>query len=267
LQWLAQHTATRHAALAELALTALTLPPTHTPHPPSPPPPPWERGQGLVFLYFEQALGASATLEGLSVLVTVSFEVPLFLASRRLVTRCSPRALLAGACLAYSSRVLVYALLPAEKGWLVLLCEPLHGVTYSLGQLGSVHYVAALAGDGSQATAQGLADSLKAVGGIGANVFGGGIMDAAGPRALYGGASATVAVALAAYLLATCASPRSRAREVCEAPSAGERGRPPAPPRSESTIELVSAMARAEEHGCNSADDCSSAERESRAAV
>lgn len=173
-----------------------------------------------MFLYFGQALGASATLCGVSVLVTVSFEIPLFIGSRALVTTFSPRALLAAACVAYSSRVAVYALLPAAQGWLVLLVEPLHGVTYSLGQLGAVHYVAALAGEGSQASAQGLADSLRALGGIGAGALGGAAMDAFGPRAVYGAASVCVAGALCAYLLATLCAPGSRAGEVCEAPDA-----------------------------------------------
>ncbi|KAJ1628052.1 major facilitator superfamily domain-containing protein [Pavlovales sp. CCMP2436] len=110
--------------------------------------------EGLIFLYWAQALDASAVLCGVSVLVTVSFEIPLFIASRALVSRYSPRALLAVACLAYSSRVAVYALLPRGQGWLLLAVEPLHGVTYSLGALGAVHYVSALAGEHSQATAQ-----------------------------------------------------------------------------------------------------------------
>lgn len=31
--------------------------------------------------------------------------------------------------MAYCSRVIFYALLPSGQGWLLLLCEPLHGVT------------------------------------------------------------------------------------------------------------------------------------------
>lgn len=53
--------------------------------------------QGLIFLYFAQALDASPVVCGLSVLVTVSFEVPLFILSKRLVTALSPRALITGA--------------------------------------------------------------------------------------------------------------------------------------------------------------------------
>lgn len=145
--------------------------------------------------------------------------------------------------------------------------------SYSLGQLGTVHYVAALAAGGPhQASAQGLAESLRALGGICANALGGAAMDRLGPRLLYGGSALCVGAALATYLGATVLTPHSRAGRPCEAgDGAGEGGRgaereleaapagsgarprraergPPvrarlctAPPRSESSVELVRA--------------------------
>lgn len=201
--------------------------------------------EGLVFLYWQQTLGASAALCGVSVLVTVSFEVPLFLASSWLVTHCSPRALLASACVAYSSRVAVYAVVPAGKGWLVLLCEPLHGVTYSLGALGAVHYVSALARANEQASSQGVADSLRSIGGICANLLGGGVMDRFGSRALYAGSACCVGLAMCAYLLATMAKADSIASRVCE-PGHVDPAKPPAChghselPTAEAVSELAS---------------------------
>ena len=80
-----------------------------------------------------------------------------------------------------------------------------------------MHYVAALAANGPhQASAQGLAESLRALGGIGANGLGGLAMDSLGARALYGTSAACVGLALSAYLLATCCTPGSRAGQPCE---------------------------------------------------
>lgn len=212
--------------------------------------------EGLVFLYWAQELGASSTLCGISVLVTVSFEVPLFVASRWLVSTFSPRALLGGACVAYTTRVLWYAAAGEGKGWTVLLVEPLHGVTYSLGALGSVHYAASLARDGEHARAQALTDNLRALGGIGATLGGGFVMQTAGPRALYSSSALLMACALGAYLCATSARD-SRARRVCEAPPA------PVAPDADQPAPPVDA---AEEPACDRAADAEGAKTALRSA-
>lgn len=80
-----------------------------------------------------------------------------------------------------------------------------------------MHYVAALAAGGPhQATAQGLAESLRALGGICANLLGGVVMDGWGARALYGASAVCVGAALSLYLIATCLTPGSRAGRPCE---------------------------------------------------
>ena len=45
--------------------------------------------------------------------------------------------------------------------WMILLVEPLHGVTYALLQLSSVLYAAKLAPKGLETTTQGLKDTVR----------------------------------------------------------------------------------------------------------
>lgn len=152
---------------------------------------------------------------GLSVLVTVSFEMPLFAYSRDLVTRFSPRDMLAMAACSYAVRVFGYTIF--ESSWPVLSVEWLHGVTYGLGALGSVHYSQRIGGEKLAATAQALTDNVKSLGGVLATLSGGVIMQLWGARGLYASAASALVVALGLFLWAT-RSHTSRARQVCQAP-------------------------------------------------
>ena len=59
-----------------------------------------------------------------------AFEIPIFAYSRWLLDHVGVSGLLIIAQLAYSSRVAVYSIV--HDPWLVLLVEPLHGVTYGM---------------------------------------------------------------------------------------------------------------------------------------
>ena len=61
-------------------------------------------------------------------MVIQAFEIPIFAYSRWLLDHVGVSGLLIIAQLAYSSRVAVYSIV--HDPWLVLLVEPLHGVTY-----------------------------------------------------------------------------------------------------------------------------------------
>ena len=101
--------------------------------------------EGLVFLFFVHDLGASAFLCGVSVLVTVVFEIPIFSYASALLRRYDAHALLLIACAAYALRVVVYTLLDNSTRWGVMAVEPLHGVTFACSQLAGVHYGAHIA--------------------------------------------------------------------------------------------------------------------------
>ena len=89
----------------------------------------------LVFLFFEEELKASNILCGISVCVTVSFEIPLFFFAPRIQRRMRIVSLMVSACWAYSLRVLVYAITPATVKWSILAGTLKPFVTFLLPRL------------------------------------------------------------------------------------------------------------------------------------
>ena len=114
-----------------------------------------------LFLFLQQDLGAPEILLGLSITCTVLVEIPLFRASEAMHARFTDQQMLIGAMVAWVVRVTGYSLL--QNPWVVLLLEPLHGLTFGLMWLGGVHYV-------SHAFPKDLAAS--AMGSINASAFG-----------------------------------------------------------------------------------------------
>jgi hypothetical protein len=85
--------------------------------------------ENLIFLYFE-FLGGSNTLCGLTVAVTVLFELPIFhYASEVLRWMELPVWMFQWGCVAYVVRVIGYSIVPESRAMWVLVLEPLHGVT------------------------------------------------------------------------------------------------------------------------------------------
>lgn len=75
---------------------------------------------------------------GLTVLLTVSFEIPIFQVAPRLLERFGSGTLLLVASLCYIFRAVGYSCIPVGHIWYVLGLEPLHGVTYACSQVSSV---------------------------------------------------------------------------------------------------------------------------------
>lgn len=80
--------------------------------------------ESLIFLFFER-LGASWTVCGLSVLVTVMFEVPIFHFAPDLLRLLGVSCLQHIACLAYITRVVGYTFIPSNHSYWILFLEPL----------------------------------------------------------------------------------------------------------------------------------------------
>ena len=157
--------------------------------------------ESLVFLFFTKDLGASNLLCGLSVAITVAFEIPLFHYSDRLLRRFTNRDLLSASCLFYIFRVVWYT--SFSNPWLVLLVEPLHGVTFAAMSLAAVHYAAELAPPGLETSAQGLSNMVRNLGTITGTVIAGRIMDSHGSVFLYRAAAALVGVVWSIYMAVT----------------------------------------------------------------
>eukprot|EP00944_MAST-04C_sp_MAST-4C-sp1_P013119 g13119.t1 len=76
--------------------------------------------EGLVFVFFVHDLNASNSLCGISVLITVLFEIPIFYYSDYVVECFSNRTLMGIAHLAYVVRVVGYTVIP-NPWWLLML--------------------------------------------------------------------------------------------------------------------------------------------------
>ncbi len=168
--------------------------------------------EGLVFLFFKNELAATNLLMGLSVVVTVAFEIPFFQVGSQITKLLGPDLMLVLGLLAYASRVVLYTLVPADSIGLLLLIEPLHGVTYSLNQLSSVLHVTAMAPAGKEKVAQGTLSSIKALGTATGALLGALAMERFGPVAVYRGAGAIVFAQTVLFAAMTrCFRPRPEA--------------------------------------------------------
>mmetsp|Transcript_120037 Transcript_120037/g.224407 ORF Transcript_120037/g.224407 Transcript_120037/m.224407 type:complete len:488 (-) Transcript_120037:54-1517(-) len=154
--------------------------------------------ENLIFLLFRE-LKASNFLCGVSVVVTVVFEIPLFSVAPRLLERIGVPGLLAAAGLCYSFRVVGYTLCPG--GWYVLLFEPMHGVTIATFNTATTEFVAKITPPALSATGIALFQLLR--GGLGSSTgtFGGGaIIRRFGESACYRTSAVVVLVGLIVYI-------------------------------------------------------------------
>ena len=156
--------------------------------------------ESLIFLFFE-SLGASNTLCGLTVVVTVMFEIPIFLMAPRLLECFGPVRLQLIACAAYTTRVLGYTLIPPGQVLLILFLEPLHGVTYACSKTAQVEFGASLSRKGYDAEAQGMMGALAGFGSVVGLSLGGWIEDNEGSVVMYRLYAGVVAVGM--LILAT----------------------------------------------------------------
>lgn len=96
----------------------------------------------------------SRKLLGCSVAVMCTFELPVFFYIRRLIDRV-PLTLLLSACHAvFALRTFAYSMLPYDYPWMVLLVEPLHGITMAAMWSCSVEFGRRLAPAGAEAKMQ-----------------------------------------------------------------------------------------------------------------
>lgn len=148
--------------------------------------------ENLVFLMFTNSLGASNFICGVTVVVTVVFEIPVFYFSNSILAYFGSIPLLCIATLSYAVRVVGYTLIPKSTDWEILFLEPLHGVTFGCSKLASVDFMSAFAPDGYQASGQALLGALQGVGGLIGTSAGGEVEEMFGYKTLYRAAAAAV---------------------------------------------------------------------------
>ncbi|GAB5355164.1 hypothetical protein AAMO2058_000182600 [Amorphochlora amoebiformis] len=147
----------------------------------------------FLFIFLTQSLGSSLLICGVSVVVTVMFEIPLFMISDSLFERFGVVPLIVIAQVAYAIRALGYTLF--DNPWLVLAVEPLHGVTYACFKTALVQYTKSdVADQGLETTAQGMASAVNAIGQICGQWIGGWVLQEYGSNILYRGAALIVCI-------------------------------------------------------------------------
>jgi MFS family permease len=154
--------------------------------------------ESLVFMFFE-FLGGSNTLCGITVAVTVMFEIPIFQIAPWLLRWVGAGRLQLVAGTSYIVRVVGYTLIPKSHLYLVLLLEPLHGVTYACSQTSSVHFVAQLMPKGSEASGQGLLGIFRGLGAVVGLLLGGLLEETLGPKVMYRILALIVIVGMVAF--------------------------------------------------------------------
>jgi len=148
--------------------------------------------ENLVFIFFKDEIGAGNLLMGISVFVTCSFEIPLFAVANQLTKKFSTVSMLSSGLYAYVVRVFIYSAVPRKYPALLLLAEPLHGVTYAMVQLSAIHRINAIAPPAFVSFAQGALLCMRNLGfGFGV-ILGSYIMEKYGSIAMYRGAGAIV---------------------------------------------------------------------------
>ena len=155
------------------------------------------------FLFFE-SLGSSFTVMGWTTVLTVVFEAPIFYIAPQLLQKFGSSNLLLLATACYIVNVTGYSIIPDGHGWMVLLFEPLHGVTYACAQTSIVDFVAQLMPPGYQASGQGIANALRGLGGMLGLGLGGWVAEEVGDRMIYRVAAVVVAVGTSPYLMTLC---------------------------------------------------------------
>lgn len=129
--------------------------------------------ENLVFLYFVDDLKLSYFLCGVSVVVTVAFELPLFHYSDKLLKLFGYDWLIVIGLVTYSVRVMIYTLIPEEhKSW-ILSVEWMHGVTIATIGVAATLKVSDVAPDGLETTFQGTVTGITGAGSFLGEVLGG----------------------------------------------------------------------------------------------
>lgn len=153
--------------------------------------------ENLLFLFFENELHASNLVCGISVLITVVFEIPIFAKAPYLLNKLGAPMLAMMGSSAFVIRGIGYALAP--NAWSVLSLEPLHGVTYGMFHTAAVAYIADRTLHSYEATGQSLLSVFQGLGKTLGPSFGGYIMQQFGSKVMYGGAAVLVLIATLAF--------------------------------------------------------------------
>lgn len=113
--------------------------------------------ESFLFVYLmEDFEGVSQKLLGASVATMCIFELPVFFYIKQLIDRFELKYLITACYMVLSTRCFAYSMLPRNMPWLVLMIEPMHGITMAAMWSCSVEFGRRLAPKGAEAQMQAL---------------------------------------------------------------------------------------------------------------
>jgi hypothetical protein len=154
--------------------------------------------ENMVFLFFEM-LGGSNTICGITVLLTVLLELPMFHFAPQLLERYGPGSLLLAAGGSFIIRIMGYTFIPEGQLWMVLLLEPLHGITYAGSQTAAVEFIGSQMPAGYESSGQGIVNLIRGSGSVLGLWLAGNIQATLGPRIMYRGFAIVISTAMLCF--------------------------------------------------------------------
>ena len=159
--------------------------------------------EGLVFLYFVEELNLSYLVCGISVIITVLFELPMFHYSERLVQKFGHDWLIMLGLISYSTRVLICTLISENQKILIFSVEWLQGVTIGTITTARTLKVSEFVPKGFETTFQGVLAGFVSGGAFFGEILGSYGFEAIGKRATFRVASVTVFITGVIYFVSS----------------------------------------------------------------
>ena len=160
---------------------------------------------GYVFLYLK-ALGASKTLLGICVSVSVVSELPCFIVAGRLTRGYGVQRMVHIGAVAMAARHLAYCVI--TEPWQAVCIEWLHGITYAFTWSAALLYITDASPEGGRTMMVGILCSCSW--GLGPLIFtslGGLVYDEVDPKVLFSGYSALIVALVAVHWLLSGINP------------------------------------------------------------
>lgn len=137
----------------------------------------------LLVLLLEEDMHTKFIVCGVTVVITVVFEIPFFAYARNMLQKVGAPGMLCIGASCYIVRSFAYSV--ARSPWTILLVEPLHGVTFGASATSGVVFVAERTPPKLKATGQSVLEGIQSLGGVLGTAAGGFIMQVFGSGVLY----------------------------------------------------------------------------------
>lgn len=140
----------------------------------------------LLFVYIKNDLEGSTTLCGLSVMVNVLFELPVFHFASKILDTLGHNGCFIVAYFCYFVRVWAYTFLTKDNVWLLLPIESLHGFTFAILWIAAVEFTRSWAPKGWESASQSImSTTYQCVAVFFGSIIGGHAMEMYGAKDVY----------------------------------------------------------------------------------